>query len=79
MTDRPYKNVPDSLMGYRKNGPNKGYNNEKYKHSQRVRVTFHDGESFDDAVKGLNPKHAIERAKRNWPDAHTIFPLPNVD
>ena len=67
---RPYQNVPDSLMGYRRQGQQKGFDDTNYKHTQGVRVTFPDtGDTFEDAVKGMNPAHALERAYRNWPGA----------
>lgn len=72
----PYKNAPDSLMGFRKNGQNKGFNEEKYKFEQPVRVVFKDGTEHVDAIKGLNKKHALERARRNW-DGATIEPITN--
>jgi len=73
---RPYENVPDSLMGFKKNGPNKGYHEENYKHEQPVKITFPDtGDTFVDTIKGLNQKHALERANRNWKGA-VIEPLP---
>lgn len=66
---RPYQNVPQPLMGYRKSGPQKGFDETNYSHTQPVEVTFKNGDSFTDAVKGMNPDHALERAYRNWPDA----------
>jgi hypothetical protein len=67
---RPYQNVPDSLMGYRRSGQQKGFDDTNYKHTQPVRVTFPDtGDTFDDAIKGMNKTHALERAYRNWPGA----------
>jgi hypothetical protein len=73
---RTYAKVPDSLMGYRKNGPQKGFHETNYPHEQNVQVTFPDRESFTDSIKGMNPDHAMERAWRNWPDALHITPLP---
>lgn len=66
---RPYQNVSRELMGYRKSGPQKGFGETNYPHKQPVEVTFKNGYSFTDAVEGMNPDHAIERAYRNWPDA----------
>ena len=72
----PYSKAPDSLMGFRKNGQNKGYDETNYKHEQKVRVHFDDGGgAHEDAIKGLNKSHAMERARRNWPDASKIEPL----
>ena len=38
-----YANVPNSLMGFRKNGPNKGYHQEKYPHNlaQHIQIYQH--------------------------------------
>lgn len=69
-SERPYKNVPDALMGFGKDGPyQKGFHDTKYPHTQPVRVTWEDGTTMVDAIKGMNEKHAIERAHRNWPGA----------
>jgi inorganic pyrophosphatase-like protein/conjugative element/phage-associated large polyvalent protein len=66
---RPYASVPDSLMGFRKEGPQKGFDETKYPHVQDVRVTFPGREPFEDAIKGMNKEHALERARRNWKGA----------
>lgn len=66
---RPYQNVPDSLMGYRKSGPQRGYGETNYSHKQPVKVTLKNGDAFTDVVEGMNADHALERAYRNWPDA----------
>lgn len=70
----PYQNVPDSLMGFRRGGQNKGFHESQFHHEQPVRVRLEDGQVFDDAIKGLNQSHALERARRNWPGAK-IEPL----
>jgi hypothetical protein len=67
--DEPYSKAPDNLMGYRKNGPQKSFDESNYKHVEFVRVTWPDGESMVDAVKGLNRSHTLERARRNWKTA----------
>ena len=72
---RTYRNVPDSLMGYRKEGLQKGFDETAYPHIQDVHVVFPDGQNFVDGVKGMNANHALERAYRNWPDALHITPL----
>lgn len=69
-----YDNVPDGLMGFRKNGPNKGYHDTKYPHSQKVRLTWSDGSTDEDEIKGMNKAHAMERARRNWPAATKVEP-----
>jgi|SRR5882724_792874 len=66
---RPYANVPNSLMGFRKNGPNVGFDNSNYPHSQPVKVTIPGQEPFFDEIKGMNKEHALERARRNWDGA----------
>ena len=69
MFARSYENAPDNLMGFRRYGQQKSFDETNYRHTQPVRVTFDDGETFTDEIKGLNKAHAIERAHRNWPDA----------
>ena len=62
-----YENVPDNLLGFSKNGQNKGYFEEKYKYKLDLMISFDDGKTyFEDSIKGLNKKQAIERARRNW-------------
>ena len=75
---RPYEGLPDSLMGFRRYGPSKGFTESKFPHVQYVRVTLADGSNFVDAIKGLNEKHALERAYRNW-DAERIDPLTEAE
>jgi hypothetical protein len=65
----PYGNAPDNLMGFRKEGPQRGYDETKYRREQPVKVTFPDGPIFFDAIKGSNKPHAMERARRNWEGA----------
>ncbi len=47
----------------------KSYHEQKYKHSQAVRVIFADGDEIEDEIKGLNKGHALYLAELNWPDA----------
>ena len=47
----------------------KSYYEQKYKHSQLVRVIFADGEEIEDEIKGLNKGHALYLAQLNWPEA----------
>lgn len=71
-----YEKIPDSLMGFKRNGHlNKGFEQQNFKHIQAIRIIWPDGGEIEDAVKGLNKNHAIERARRNWPDAENIVPL----
>lgn len=77
---RPYSNVPDPLMGFRKNGPQKDFHGSNYSHVQDVDVTlpatkYTPQETFRDQIRGMNPDHAVERAYRNWPDAIHIQPV----
>ncbi len=80
---RPYRNVPDSLMGFRKNGPQRGFHENNYPNVQDIEITMPASnglpqETWKDQIKGMNPDHSIERAWRNWPDALHITPLgPN--
>jgi len=64
-----YEKVPDSLMGFPKSGPTKPFHEQKYPFTQWVKAEWSDGNNIVDAVKGLNSEHALERARRNWPDA----------
>ncbi len=47
----------------------KTYEEQKYKHSQTVRVIFEDGSEIEDEIKGLNKGHALYLAEKNWPGA----------
>lgn len=67
---RAYENAPDGLMGFAKDGSRqKSYGQQGYRYNQPVRVTLPGGETFTDEIMGLNPAHALERARRNWPDS----------
>jgi hypothetical protein len=70
-----YDSAPDNLMGFNKNGPQKGFGVQGYKHVQFVRVALPNGETFVDAIAGLNQAHALERARRNWTAATSIEPI----
>lgn len=79
---RPYRNVPDSLMGYRKSGPQRGFDEGNYPHTQGVEVTlpatsYSGRDTFLDEIRGMNADHALERAWRNWPNALNIRALIN--
>ena len=50
----------------------KGYSEQAYKTSIRVKVKFKDGTTITDSVKGMNEGHALTRAKSNWPGAAGI-------
>ena len=66
---RAYENTPDTLMGFRKSGENKGFDEENYSKTVDVLVKWPDGTSHADSIKGLNTPHALERARRNWEGA----------
>jgi hypothetical protein len=75
----PGSDVPrpkrSELMGFK--DPNKfgtldeptPFSEQDYPYTQSVVVEFPDGDTFVDAVKGLNSGHALERAKINWDGA----------
>jgi hypothetical protein len=65
-SNRAYEGAPDSLMGFKKSGPQTAYEDSRYKKEITVRVTFDNGNSMIDGMKGLNTPHAMERARRNW-------------
>ena len=66
-----YGMVSDTLMGFAKSGgKQRGFVDQKYPYTQWVEVVFeNDPEPFIDAIKGMNPEQALERARRNWPGA----------
>lgn len=69
---RPYENAPDNLMGFSSDGSRqKAFGQNRYQFEQDVAVTIR-GETFVDTIEGLNGPHAMERARRNWPDAENI-------
>ena len=55
----------------------KNYEEQKYKHSQLVRVIFSGGDEIEDEIKGLNKGHALYLAQLNWPGAK-VFALTRV-
>lgn len=69
MASKPYEKAPNSLMGFKRGGENKGFDETNYRHTQPVRVKLQNGETFNDEIKGLNQAHALERARRNWEGA----------
>ena len=76
LTAGPYAKVPDTLMGFAKQGIQRGFGEQRYPFELPVRVQLPGMESWEDAVSGLNFTHAMERALRNWPGA-SIEPLIN--
>lgn len=47
----------------------KTYHEQRFPFTLPVRVTWADGMTHEDEVKGLNAGHALHRARWNWPDA----------
>lgn len=82
-----YGKVPDTLMGFRSKGPNKGFNEGNFPYAADVVVDFGDGVPHHDAIRGMNKDHILERARRNWPDAKGIqlsgdpyqYQAPSID
>lgn len=69
---RPYENAPDNLMGFSSDGSRqKAFGQNRYQIEQDVAVTIGGG-TFIDTIEGLNGPHAMERARRNWPNAENI-------
>lgn len=73
-----YMKQPKQLQGFRKSGPNKGFDEENYKHVEFVEVKFEDGTTHLDAIRGLNKTHAISRAFGNW-DPVAVRPVPRAE
>ena len=61
-------NSPHDIDGSRRYAPLEFFE-QRYQHSQHVRVTWPDGMEVVDEVKGLNAGHAMYRARDNWPGA----------
>lgn len=77
---RPYQSTIDALMGFKKNGPQRGFSETAYPHVQDVEVTlpatsYAPRDTFYDQIRGLNADHATERAYRNWPAAMHVTPI----
>jgi hypothetical protein len=74
-----YQNQPGQLQGFKTVGPNKGFDEQKYKHAEFLEVKLDDGTTFYDAIRGLNKSHALSRAFGNWPAASEIRPLARLE
>lgn len=48
------------------------FDSQAYPQTQSIAVEFPDGRTMYDQIKGLNPGHALWRAKQNWPDASSV-------
>lgn len=78
-TPTGYEKVPNSLMGFRRSEMgrvNVPFDESKFPYTMDVRVKLEGGDTFEDSIKGMNRKHAMERAKRNWVDYEEITELP---
>ena len=69
VAERPYAGVPRTLMGFPKEGPTKPFHEQRYPFTLTVRVSWPDGDSMVEQVKGMNKAHALERARINWEGA----------
>ena len=49
------------------------YAQQQYPVSITVLVTWSDGLTHVDEIKGLNPGHALYLARLNWPDARVTL------
>jgi len=76
---KAYANQPNSLKGFRKNGPSKSFDEQSYKHIEFVEIKLDDGSVFLDAIRGLNRTHALSRAFGNWPAAGEIKLVPRAE
>jgi len=54
------------------NEKGKGFNEQEYKTTIKVKVKHKDGSTHKDEVKGLNKGHALARARSNWPGAAVV-------
>ena len=61
-------------LGFPREGQSRPFAEQKYRFELPVRVTWPDGTSHTDVVKGLNASHALKRAQFNWEGAK-IEPL----
>jgi hypothetical protein len=76
---KAYANQPNTLKGFRKNGPSKSFDEQSYKHIEFVEIKLDDGTVFLDAIRGLNRTHALSRAFGNWPAAGEIKLVPRAE
>ena len=56
-------------LGFPNEGQSKPFSEQRYKYELPVKVTWPDGSSHIDSIKGLNRSHALERARFNWEGA----------
>ena len=71
------------LPGWAANGPNRPFDAQNFPYTQYVEVTTPAGpltpaQTWVDAVKGMNPGHALYRARVNW-DGAQIRPLSEAE
>ena len=62
-------------LGFKNVGPSTPYEQSRFPHTQWVQLSWPDGTTSVDAIKGLNAGHAMARAAINWPAAANIHPL----
>jgi hypothetical protein len=66
---------PNWILGFPNEGKeSKPFTKQKYRFELPVKVTWPDGSSHTDVVKGLNASHALKRAQFNWEGA-TVEPV----
>jgi hypothetical protein len=56
----------------------KGFYEQNYPCIIEVKVTWADGDSVIDQIKGLNEGHAVYNAFENWPSASEITKIRRV-
>lgn len=62
-----YEKVSDNLLGFRREGPNKGFGETRYPYTLNLEISLDGGKTWaTDSIKGLNRAQATERARRNW-------------
>ncbi len=48
------------------------FDEQRFSTTIKVKVTWPDGLTHEDEIKGLNLGHALWRARNNWPDASNV-------
>ena len=78
-SDLSIKKYPRSGKGKRSRNmkigespPSKGFHEQKYKTTVKVKVKHKGGLTHTDEIKGMNEGHALARAKSNWPGSAVI-------
>lgn len=74
-----YEATPNSLLGFKAEGPNKTFDEQRFPIALNVEISLDGGQTWAaDSIKGLNQAHAIERARRNW-DEGVLIRLPQSE